>query len=163
MTDEELERALDQAAEWLRLAERVCVLTGAGVSAESGVPTFRASDGLWEGHRIEDVASPDGFRRDPALVWNFYNTLSNYGDAWSGWGLGEAVKRHEPRAFARHIAAELKETIRLQDDPAYYGTGGFERLAREVPQPHDAWLTAFLDDLQTTIGDPDARPQTAAE
>jgi NAD-dependent deacetylase len=73
MTDEELERPLDQAVRWLRLAERVCVLTGAGVSAESGVPTFRASDGLWEGHRIEDVASPEGFRRDPALVWNFYN------------------------------------------------------------------------------------------
>ena len=73
MPEEELERALDQAAVWLKLAERVCVLTGAGVSAESGVPTFRASDGLWEGHHIEDVASPDGFRRDPALVWNFYN------------------------------------------------------------------------------------------
>jgi NAD-dependent deacetylase len=49
------------------------VLTGAGVSAESGVPTFRASDGLWEGHRIEDVASPDGWDRNPALVWQFYN------------------------------------------------------------------------------------------
>ena len=69
MTDENLNRAAD----WLRLAERVCVLTGAGVSAESGVPTFRASDGLWEGHRIEDVASPEGFERDPVLVWNFYN------------------------------------------------------------------------------------------
>jgi NAD-dependent deacetylase len=64
---------LDRAAEVLRRAERVCVLTGAGVSAESGVPTFRASDGLWEGHRIEDVASPFGFQRDPKLVWNFYN------------------------------------------------------------------------------------------
>jgi len=69
MTDDDLTRA----AEWLTLAERVCVLTGAGVSAESGVPTFRASDGLWEGHRIEDVASPDGFVRDPRLVWQFYN------------------------------------------------------------------------------------------
>jgi NAD-dependent deacetylase len=49
------------------------VLTGAGVSAESGVPTFRGSEGLWEGHRIEDVASPEGFRRNPALVWQFYN------------------------------------------------------------------------------------------
>jgi len=64
---------LEQAAQWLRQAERVCVLTGAGVSAESGVPTFRGSDGLWEGHRIEDVASPEGFRRNPALVWQFYN------------------------------------------------------------------------------------------
>ncbi|WP_439620593.1 SIR2 family NAD-dependent protein deacylase [Gemmata sp.] len=69
MTDDDLTRAAD----WLRAADRVCVLTGAGVSAESGVPTFRASDGLWEGHRIEDVASPDGFERDPKLVWQFYN------------------------------------------------------------------------------------------
>ncbi|HEX4611921.1 MAG TPA: NAD-dependent deacylase [Urbifossiella sp.] len=67
--DAELTRAVDA----LRAAARVCVLTGAGVSAESGVPTFRASDGLLEGHRIEDVASPFGFERDPRLVWNFYN------------------------------------------------------------------------------------------
>jgi NAD-dependent deacetylase len=69
MTDSDLSRA----AVWLHDAERVSVLTGAGVSAESGVPTFRASDGLWEGHRIEDVASPEGFARDPRLVWDFYN------------------------------------------------------------------------------------------
>ncbi|MBA4063788.1 MAG: NAD-dependent deacylase [Isosphaera sp.] len=69
MTDHDLTRAAD----WLRLADRVCVLTGAGVSAESGVPTFRAADGLWEGHAIEDVASPGGWDRDPDLVWQFYN------------------------------------------------------------------------------------------
>lgn len=51
---------------------RVLVLTGAGVSAESGVPTFRGSDGLWEGHRIEAVASPEGFAADPRTVWRFY-------------------------------------------------------------------------------------------
>ena len=49
------------------------VLTGAGVSDESGVPTFRASDGLWCGHRIEEVATPEGFAADPALVQDFYN------------------------------------------------------------------------------------------
>lgn len=49
------------------------VLTGAGISAESGLPTFRASDGLWEGHRVEDVATPEAFARDPALVQQFYN------------------------------------------------------------------------------------------
>ena len=64
---------LERAAEILRGAKRVCVLTGAGVSAESGVPTFRAADGLWEGHHIEDVATPQGFARDPKLVWRFYN------------------------------------------------------------------------------------------
>lgn len=72
MTDD-LESELVRAAEALKWATRVAVLTGAGVSAESGVPTFRASDGLWEGHRIEDVATPMGFARDPALVWRFYN------------------------------------------------------------------------------------------
>ena len=73
MSSEDLEAELDRAAAALKRAQRVCVLTGAGVSAESGVPTFRASDGLWEGHRIEDVATPSGFERDPRLVWKFYN------------------------------------------------------------------------------------------
>jgi NAD-dependent deacetylase len=52
--------------------ERVFVLTGAGISAESGLPTFRASDGLWAGHRIEDVCTPEAWRSNPALVWEFY-------------------------------------------------------------------------------------------
>ena len=51
----------------------VVVLTGAGISAESGIQTFRASDGLWEEHRIEDVASPGGFACNPTLVYDFYN------------------------------------------------------------------------------------------
>jgi NAD-dependent deacetylase len=53
--------------------DRLFVLTGAGISAESGLPTFRASDGLWEGHRLEDVCTPEAFRRNPALVWEFYS------------------------------------------------------------------------------------------
>lgn len=51
----------------------IVILTGAGISAESGVATFRDADGLWEGHRIEDVATPEGYARDPALVHEFYN------------------------------------------------------------------------------------------
>lgn len=51
----------------------IVVLTGAGISAESGIRTFRASDGLWEEHRIDDVATPEGFARDPDLVQQFYN------------------------------------------------------------------------------------------
>ena len=51
----------------------IVVLTGAGISAESGIQTFRAQDGLWENHRIEDVATPEGFERNPDLVQNFYN------------------------------------------------------------------------------------------
>ncbi len=52
---------------------KVVILTGAGISAESGIRTFRASDGLWEEHRIMDVATPQGFARDPELVHRFYN------------------------------------------------------------------------------------------
>src|SRR5688500_11195316 len=51
----------------------IVILTGAGISAESGVATFRAADGLWEGHRVEEVATPEGFARDPALVHAFYD------------------------------------------------------------------------------------------
>jgi NAD-dependent deacetylase len=69
----DLDAAIHLAAAVLRQADRVAVLTGAGVSAESGVATFRGADGLWEGHRVEDVATPSGFARDPSLVWRFYN------------------------------------------------------------------------------------------
>ena len=54
-------------------AKRIVILTGAGISAESGIATFRASDGLWENHRVEDVATPEGFARNPKLVHDFYN------------------------------------------------------------------------------------------
>ena len=54
-------------------SDRVFVLTGAGISAESGLPTFRASDGLWAGHRIEDVCTPEAWERNPALLWEFYS------------------------------------------------------------------------------------------
>jgi len=68
----------DDASEALRPLElddrtSVLVLTGAGVSAESGIPTFRAAGGLWESHPVEQVASPEGFARDPTLVWRFYS------------------------------------------------------------------------------------------
>ena len=52
---------------------KLVALTGAGISAESGLATFRGADGLWEGHRVEDVATPEGFARDPQLVLEFYN------------------------------------------------------------------------------------------
>src|SRR5512145_2874367 len=71
--NEELDDALARAAKWLRDAARIAVLTGAGISAESGLATFRGAGGLWEGHRVEEVATPMAFERDPALVWRFYN------------------------------------------------------------------------------------------
>ena len=55
------------------MKKKLVVLTGAGMSAESGISTFRDSDGLWEKYRVEDVATPEGFAADPELVLNFYN------------------------------------------------------------------------------------------
>jgi NAD-dependent deacetylase len=57
----------------VRNTQNIVILTGAGISAESGLATFRDADGLWEGHRVEDVATPEAFRRDPALVQDFYD------------------------------------------------------------------------------------------
>ncbi|MGB7264610.1 MAG: NAD-dependent deacylase [Terracidiphilus sp.] len=54
-------------------SDRVFVLTGAGISAESGLPTFRASDGLWAGYNVQEICTPEALRRNPALVWDFYS------------------------------------------------------------------------------------------
>lgn len=58
--------------ERLAVAKHVVVLTGAGVSAESGVPTFRGKDGFWHNHRVEDLATPEAFQNDPRRVWEWY-------------------------------------------------------------------------------------------
>jgi NAD-dependent deacetylase len=71
--DDDRDESLGRAAAILRGATRVAALTGAGVSAESGLATFRGAGGLWEGQRVEDVATPRAFARDPTLVWRFYN------------------------------------------------------------------------------------------
>jgi len=63
---------IEKLAARLREARRVTVLTGAGVSAASGVPTFRGAGGLWRTFRAEDLATPEAFARDPALVWEWY-------------------------------------------------------------------------------------------
>lgn len=64
--------ALEQARTLLEQAQKIAVLTGAGISAESGIPTFRGSAGLWKQFRPEDLATPQAFARDPELVWQWY-------------------------------------------------------------------------------------------
>jgi NAD-dependent deacetylase len=64
---------IEQVKQALHQAQRVVILTGAGISAESGVPTFRGADGLWRQYRATDLATPEAFARDPKLVWEFYN------------------------------------------------------------------------------------------
>ena len=65
--------ALQEIRSRLARARSVAVLTGAGISADSGVPTFRGADGLWRNFRAEDLATPEAFARDPRLVWEWYN------------------------------------------------------------------------------------------
>ena len=67
------EAALQEIQNRLARAKSVTVLTGAGISADSGVPTFRGTEGLWKNFRPEELASPDAFERDPKLVWEWYN------------------------------------------------------------------------------------------
>jgi NAD-dependent deacetylase len=78
--------------------DRVFVLTGAGVSAESGLPTFRGANGLWRGYRVQDVATPEAFRANPEMVWQFYS---------------ERRKRHATvMANAAHFAlAKLEQAL----------------------------------------------------
>lgn len=77
------------------MKKRLVVLTGAGISAESGIRTFRDSDGMWEEYRVEDVATPEGFFRDPELVLNFYNRMR------------KDLKNHHPN-FAHEALAQLE-------------------------------------------------------
>jgi NAD-dependent deacetylase len=70
--DVAVKQPLHELAARLRAATRITVMTGAGVSAASGVPTFRGPGGLWRTYRPEDLATPDAFVRDPALVWEWY-------------------------------------------------------------------------------------------
>jgi len=67
------ERSISAVKARLARARAVTVLTGAGISADSGVPTFRGADGLWRNFRAEDLATPEAFARDPRLVWEWYN------------------------------------------------------------------------------------------
>ncbi len=87
--------------------DRVFVLTGAGISAESGLPTFRAEDGLWAGFRVEDVCTPDAWRRDPAGVWAFYSARR------------EAGQKAKPNPA--HIAlAELEAQLESRQGDRYF-------------------------------------------
>lgn len=85
---------------------RLVVLTGAGMSAESGVPVFRGPDGLWEGHRPEDLATPEAFQRDPEQVWRWYR--------WRGERVAEARPHAGHRALVE-LEARVGVTILTQN------------------------------------------------
>lgn len=105
---------LDEALKAIRdrKPDRVVVFTGAGVSAESGIPTFRGPGGLWRNFRAEDLATPHAFARDPALVWEWYE-----------WRRG-LVRAAQPNAAHRAIARLTRAVVVTQNVDALHARAG---------------------------------------
>jgi NAD-dependent deacetylase len=101
----------------------IVILTGAGISAESGIKTFRAADGLWENHRVEEVASPEGYARNPALVLRFYNERRRQ-------LLSDAVQPNAAHRALAKLQAEFPGTVTLvtQNIDDLHERGGSENV-----------------------------------
>src|ERR1035438_10115669 len=114
--------SLEQAREWLGSATAVAVLTGAGISAESGVPVFRGAGGLWKDYRPEDLATPEAFARDPRLVWEWYN--------WRR----EAIRQAKPNAgHAALVRLEIQKprfTLITQNVDGLHDMAGSGRILK---------------------------------
>jgi NAD-dependent deacetylase len=113
----------------------IVILTGAGISSESGLATFRGADGLWEGHRVEDVATPQAFRRDPALVQAFYDARRAQ--------LAEVEPNAAHRALARLDSkwpGELLIVTQNVDD--LHERAGARRLVHMHGELKSAWCLA---------------------
>ena len=116
----------------MRDIRNIVILTGAGISAESGLQTFRAADGLWEGHRVEDVATPEAFARNPALVHQFYDARRAR--------LGEVVPNAAHVALARLDAewrGELLVVTQNVDD--LHERAGAKRLLHMHGEVRKGW------------------------
>lgn len=123
----------------------IVILTGAGVSAESGVPTFRAADGLWEGHRIEDVATPEAFERNPALVQAFYDARRA--------ALGSVVPNAAHAALARLDAAWSGDFLLVtQNVDDLHERAGSKRLLHMHGELKRAWCLLCGDRTAWSAG-----------
>ena len=115
--------------------QNIVILTGAGVSAESGLKTFRGNDGLWEGHRVEDVCTPKAFARDPALVHEFYDA--------------RRARAAEVEPNAAHLALASLETawegdflLVTQNVDALHERAGSKRLIHMHGELDSSWCLA---------------------
>ena len=113
---------LDALAERLRAARHVTVLTGAGVSAASGIPTFRGAGGLWRSFRAEDLATPEAFARDPALVWEWYE--------WRRARIAECTPNAAHDVLAQWTRESTRFTVITQNVDDLHLRAGTERLVR---------------------------------
>ncbi len=108
--------------EWLRDASSIAVLTGAGVSAESGVPTFRGNNGLWKQYRAEQLATPEAFARDPKLVWEWYD--------WRRSLIAEAKPNPGHYALAEAESRAAKFTLITQNVDGLHELAGSRNVLR---------------------------------
>ena len=145
--------------------KKIVVLSGAGISAESGIPTFRASDGLWENHRIEDVATPEAWKRNPVLVQDFYNqrrkqalsvqpnaghrALVKLEDTFDVTIITQNVDNLHEKAGSStvvHLHGELFKSRSTVDESLIYDIEGWEikaadRCEKGAPlRPHIVWF-----------------------
>ena len=119
----------------MRDIANIVILTGAGISAESGLATFRGPDGLWEGHRVEDVATPEAFARDPALVQAFYDARRAR--------LAEVEPNAAHRALARLDAAWSGELLIVtQNVDDLHERAGAKRVLHMHGELKSAWCLA---------------------
>jgi NAD-dependent deacetylase len=114
----ELDRAVEEIRK--RRPRRVVAFTGAGVSADSGIPTFRGPDGLWRNFRAEDLATPEAFQRDPILVWEWYE-----------WRRG-LIRKAQPNAAHTAIAQLPDAVVVTQNVDGLHARAG----ARDVVELH---------------------------
>ncbi len=165
--------------------KHLVVLTGAGVSAESGIRTFRDTNGLWEEHRVEDVASPEGFARNPALVLDFYNqrrrqargvqpnaahlALAGF-EARSGWRVRVITQNvddlHERAGSTDvlHLHGRLNQMRTVADENTIYDCPGDIQLGDLGPdgaqlRPHIVWfgeLVPAIEEAAATVATADA-------
>ena len=158
--------------------KRLAVLTGAGISAESGIPTFRDAGGLWEGHRVEDVATPEGWYRNPAMVLDFYNERRKKAlEARPNRGheiLAELEKDfdvtvitqnvddlHERAGSSRviHLHGKLFESRSTMDESLVYPITGWElkmgdRCERGSQlRPNIVWFGEMVPMMDTAVGE----------
>lgn len=113
---------MQAARQWLREASSVAALTGAGVSAESGVPTFRGSNGLWKQYRAEELATPGAFARDPKLVWEWYD--------WRRSLIADAKPNPGHYALAEAEARARKFTLITQNVDGLHELAGSRNVLR---------------------------------
>ena len=128
----------------------IVVLSGAGISAESGLKTFRGDGGLWEGHRVEDVATPEAWARDPALVLEFYNQRRRQVRAAQPNAAHKALVALE-QAYDVHVVTQNVDDLHERAGSSQVlHLHGEILLARSTKDPH---VTRHLGDADIALGD----------